>query len=326
MTINAGQIVPRPQVPYEPQAGDEIDGGRNDQKVLAWQQGRIVDVPKGMYLRRSVAGKSRPQEIGAYLMNQNLIAPGPAYQGTALTTVTVDQPAAYRIASRDDPAYAEPREPAAVYVKGKPTGQADNQMPVTYQVYLKLPSVLLVGKTYRIEMRGVNTRQRYIDYRHDPRHVRSEAIHVNQIGYRPDDPMKRAYLSLWMGTGGAASYAAESFELLDAATGETVYRGRVGLGFPADRKESIRGDKNHTKTNVYYLDFNEFNHTGEFVVYVPGIGSKLSISDRRRRLEQGLPSLDARIPVAPKRDRAWPAADRLQAAAADAPGRRRQSV
>ncbi len=272
LTINSGRIVPQRQVPYREQAGDEITYGKQEHNVLAWEHGRIVDTPKDCFLKRKVAGQNRVQQVGALVGNEDLLAPGPAYEGTPLSTITADHPEAYRIASGDDPAYAEPRAAAAVYVKGKPTGNANNQMPLTYQVYLQLPSPLREGATYRLQMRGINTRQASVDYTHEPRRVRSEAIHVNQIGYRPDDPIKRAYLSLWMGTGGAVRYDVDTFELLRAATGQTVYRGDIKLGFAAERKESLRGDKNHTKTNVYYLDFHDFSQAGEFVVHVPGIG------------------------------------------------------
>ena len=71
---------------------------------------------------------------------------------------------------------------------------------------------------------------------------------MTQIGYRPDDPMKRAYLSLWMGTGSAVSYEVDTFELLDAGSHDAVYRGEIRLGFAKDRQESIRGGKNRTQT------------------------------------------------------------------------------
>ncbi len=272
VTIHTGQIVPRPQLRYERQPGDEIIDNSKDPRVLAWERGQIVEAPRSRSIQRQVEGKGRAQEIGSYLVNQNLLAPGPVFQGMTLSTATVDQAAAYRIVSANDPAYTDPVTPTAVYVKAKPTGTARNQISLTHQVYLRLPAALSEGTTYRIEFRGVNTRQPYVDYVHDTRHGRSEAIHVTQIGYRPDDPMKRAYLSLWMGTGSSVSYEVETFQLLDADSHEPVYRGEIRRGFAKDRRESIRGGKNHTQTNVYYLDFADFHRSGEFVVHVPGVG------------------------------------------------------
>ena len=60
-------------------------------------------------------------------------------------------------------------------------------MSVRYHVYLLLPSPLREEAKYTIQLLGVNARQSEVAYTHDPRRVRSEAIHVTQIGYRPSD-------------------------------------------------------------------------------------------------------------------------------------------
>ena len=95
---------------------------------------------------------------------------------------------------------------------------------------------------------------------------------MTQIGYRPTDPFKRAYLSTWLGTGGKLSYDLKSFEIIDQSTGASVYRGAIALGFAAERAESMRGQKNHTQTDVYYLDFHDFRQPGTYRIHVPGIG------------------------------------------------------
>jgi endoglucanase len=220
-----------------------------------------------------VSGQRKPKELGKLVVNRDLISPGPIRQGTPLTAVSVQAPQAYRVVSPDDVAYRQATQPVSVHVKSKPTGQANGQMSIRYHVYLTLPSPLRESATYTIQLVGINTRQSRVDYTHDSSRVRSEAIHVTQIGYRPDDSFKRAYLSLWMGTGGAVKYDTKAFEILDARSRESVYTGRVSDTFPAERVESLRGDKNHTQTNVYYLDFHEFSTPGEYLVRVPGIGT-----------------------------------------------------
>ncbi|MBL7041273.1 MAG: glycoside hydrolase family 9 protein [Pirellulaceae bacterium] len=272
LTIDAGEIVLRKQVPLDLKAGVEIRPEKNAHNVLCLEKGQIVDVPKGREVVEQVEGQREPLVWGKLVVNDDLVSPGPICLGTPLTTFAVQEPRAYRIQSSDDPAYAQPRQPTVVHVKSKPTGQANGQMAIRYQVYLTIPSPLQEHAKYTIQMIGVNTRQPKVAYTHDPRHVRSEAIHVTQIGYRPSDPFKRAYLSLWMGTGGAVAYETETFEMLDADSGQSVYAGKVSGEFPAERIESIRGNKNHTQTNVYYLDFHDFSKPGEYVVYVPGIG------------------------------------------------------
>jgi endoglucanase len=272
LTIEAGEILPREQVPLKLAEGMEIVPEKNTHNVLCLEKGEIVDVPKGRDVVQHVEGQRKPKTLGQLVVNSDLVAPGAVYQGTPLTTVTVQEPRAYRILSSDDPVYARPTQPTAVHVKSKPTGYGNGQMSIRHHVYLTLPSQLKKGAEYTVQLIGVNTRQPEVAYTHEPSKVRSEAVHVTQIGYRPSDPFKRAYLSLWMGTGGAVQYETDTFEILDAQSGTSVYTGKVSGEFAADRVESLRGNKNHTQTNVYYLDFHDFNKPGEYVVFVPGIG------------------------------------------------------
>lgn len=272
LTIEAGAILRREQVPLELAEGVEIVPEKNAHNVLCLEKGKIVDAPKGRDVVQHVEGQRKPEPLGKLVVNSDLVAPGAICRGEPMTTVTVQEPRAYRILSSDDPAYAQPTQPVAVHVKSKPTGQANGQMSIRYHVYLTLPSRLKEGAEYTIQLVGVNTRQPEVTYRHEPHRVRSEAIHVTQIGYRPSDPFKRAYLSLWMGTGGAVGYEIDTFEILDTRSGKSAYTGKVSGEFAADRIDSLRGDKNHTQTNVYYLDFHDFNQPGEYVVFVPGIG------------------------------------------------------
>ncbi len=272
--IQSGEIVCRPQVPYEPQEGDEVVPAKGTHDVLQWRDGKIADAPKGVVVKRAVKGK-RKEVIGSLVVNEDLLAPGPAYRGTPMTHVTAGERKAYLIASEDDPAFREPTHPEAVHLKCKPNGQAGGSaISVRYHVYLKLATPLKPGATYTVHFRGVNTRAKTAAYTHEPRKVRSEAVHVTQVGYRPSDPFKRAYLSLWTGTGGKVSYGGvTSFELLDAGSGETAHRGKVRMGFAADRTETIRGGRNQVLTDVYYLDFHGFDRPGTYRVLVPGIGT-----------------------------------------------------
>ncbi len=210
MTIEDGTILPRPQVPYAPQPGDKISTGKGgaDEQVLQWSRGQIVDAPLEKSVARQATDNNNLVTLGSLIKDDTIVAPGPTYQGLPLTLLTIQEPQAYHITSSEDPAFARPSLPAKVFCKCKPTGQADNQIPVRCTVYLQLASTLQLGATYTIELRGINTRQDRIAYKHDPRTSRSEAIHVTQLGYKPADPWKRAYLSTWLGTGGSTAYDA----------------------------------------------------------------------------------------------------------------------
>ncbi len=192
LTIEAGEILPQKQYPLELAEGVQIVSEKNSHDVLCMEKNKVVDVPKGRDVVKQVEGQRKPQTLGKLVVNSDLVSPGPIYQGTQLTTVTVQEPRAYRILSSDDPAYAQPQQPAAVHVKSKPTGEANNQMSIRYHVYLTLPSPLEKGAEYKIQLMGVNTRELQVAFTHNPRKVRSESIHVTQIGYRPNDPFQLA--------------------------------------------------------------------------------------------------------------------------------------
>jgi len=161
--------------------------------------------------------------------------------------------------------------PTAVWWKRKPN--AYRSLAHAVEVFLKLPQPLVEGCTYRIEFPGVNSRQAFVEYRHEPSKTRSPAVHVSAIGFRPDDPFKRAYLSVWLGTGGVLQYPEGlRFQLLDDATGKPVYAGPVQRLMSADAKESFKAGRNYSKTDVLGMDFSAFAKPGRYRVSVDEIG------------------------------------------------------
>ena len=138
-------------------------------------------------------------------------------------------PANYTVRSADDPAYAHGVMPLSVARKSKPDDWQQLKRPgltVRHIVYLRLPRPLTPGRTYTVAMSNINLQKPVVTLAFDPARVRSESVHVSQIGFRPDDPLKRAFLSLWMGTGGGYTFPnGLRFRLVDAATARTVYTG-----------------------------------------------------------------------------------------------------
>ena len=103
------------------------------------------------------------------------------------------------------------------------------------------------------------------------RMVRSEAVQVNQLGYRPDDPSKKAYLSQWMGLGGGIAYDhIRQFHLVDEA-GDIVYTGPLRI---QNQGQIVAGGQGEISSlcPVYVLDFSGFRQEGTYRVLVPGIG------------------------------------------------------
>jgi endoglucanase len=105
------------------------------------------------------------------------------------------------------------------------------RFPFIHYISLKLPSPLKEGSSYSIVFAGLNTAEEKVEYTHNSRLQRSDALHVTQVGYRPDDPCKRAYLSIWLGADAKdqaldIDYKVDAFELVEAKSGQTVYSGK----------------------------------------------------------------------------------------------------
>lgn len=259
-------IVP-PAVPYIQETEDE------PVKRTLDENGHQLKHPG--YLKRN--GK----QIGAVIgPNFDLFQAWDKIDGIPLDTQRADNPLAYLIVSEDDPNYQAPQEPVKVMRKSKPrnlarTGSWKFAWPKEHNIYLQLPKPLKPGKTYTIKFPGVNMNVEEITYKHEPKSIRSEAIHMSQIGFRPDDPVKRAYLSLWMGNGGPnKSYKADMpFEVIDTKTGQAAFTGKTQLHRKATDPDGGREQVNNEKTDVFIMDFSDLNKPGSYRVVVNGVGS-----------------------------------------------------
>ena len=254
LQIHTGRITPSRLVPYRPQPGDvqKADSGT----TLLVRGGRQIGYLIG------------PKHDALVTME--------GLAGDPLLEAEADDPANDTVRSPDDPAYAQGVRPLAVARKSKPDDwQQLKQAGLTMRhvVYLTLPHALTPGKTYTVTLANVNVQTRAVTLHFDPSRVWSESVHVNQVGFRPDDPRKRAFLSLWMGSGGGYTFPARlRFRLVDAASGRSVYTGRAGAGWAADRPEKMHTARNFNGTAVYPLDFSGFGTPGRYRVVVDGVG------------------------------------------------------
>jgi len=275
VTIEAGDVIHKGQQPYEKQDGDRIK--RQGPRAIMWEDGEIVQAKRDLELVRRM-GENKAWAIGHLAHEAGMLHPNEGFEGRPITELTVDAPEAYRVVSASDARFAEPITPIAVHRKSKlidrqqSTGANDPAMG--HVLFLKLPEALREGAEYEVRFVGVNAAREAVTYRHAPRETRSIAVHVNQVGYRPDDPYKRALLSIWLGTGGAHAYDTENlrFHLLDDRTGESVYQGPVEPAQAADQTSRMRGGYNHNQTHVYRMNFADFDQPGRYRVYVEGIG------------------------------------------------------
>ncbi len=259
-------------VPYTAAPGDEAVEKDKDKPQWMWDESRKAFAQlceKDIY--RVVAGQRT--RLGTLSPDGTRVLPADNVIGKPLETRLVDDPSAYAITSTDDPAYAKPLPPKAVNRKSKPTDSGvDGCQPVEHHIYLRLPTPLIDGRSYTIALQGLNTAVESVAYRHDTANARSEAVHAIHTGYRPNDPSKRASLSIWLGTGGGYQHEGlEAFELRDDK-GKVVFTGKPVLVKAKDATETLIAAKDYAKTAVWGLDFSTFDKPGRYRVHVPGIG------------------------------------------------------
>jgi endoglucanase len=179
--------------------------------------------------------------------------------------------------SADDMRMTSPITPTAVYRKSRPkvvasVGEWEFAIPTEHVYYLKLPRSLTPGRTYRLSLRDDAQSSSQIPvFTYAPSRHESEAVHVTQLGFRPDDPTKVGFLSVWMGSGGALRYPDGSrFSVVEIGSEAKVYEGVLKQTLnPEAREDQAR---NHTHTFVYQADFSPLEKPGKYRLCVQGVG------------------------------------------------------
>jgi endoglucanase len=257
--IQAGQLIPAQLVKYESQPGDQ-------KREKKGSNGEVEAVE----LERS--GKVLGWLVGP---NREWLTTYEEVRGDPLLDFVADQAGSFIVSSPDDAAFSTPVIPLSVGRKSHVNGWAQGPatVAVRHTLYLRLPKPLAPGRGYAIDLGALNTRQPRVELAFDPVRVRSEAVHVNQIGYRSDDPCKRAFVSCWLGTGGALTLPGSvSFSLVDDASGKVLFRGKGERHFPADKPELMAREVNFNGTDVARCDFSGFATPGRYRVVVEGVG------------------------------------------------------
>ncbi|RYG25873.1 hypothetical protein EON82_05540, partial [bacterium] len=199
----------------------------------------------------------------------------------------------YRIISPTDPSYKQAKLPIDVGRKSKGTdfawftdrwenGRAVNDRPdhaKEHWLYLFLPQPMKEGQAYTITTGSLAKNGKSWKLPFVARKARSEAVHVNLLGYVPAAPAKFAYVYQWAGDRGSIdlkAYAGKRFWLVDQATGKDVFTGNVAFRKPATNPETIQKadtpNANFLNADVYECDFSSFTKPGRYVVAVEGVG------------------------------------------------------
>ena len=187
ITLSARHVEYGRQIPYVKQPGDVVSD--SDLHRFVRREGKVIG---------NLVGK-----------NGDLLCTMDQVIGKKLDTTWADDPSSYRIRSRTDSHYRTPAIPVWVHRKSKPAdlgmvGPYQFESPTRDVVYLKMPAPLQTGMDYTVIFSDSSFPTQQFTF--DPASLRSEAVHASQIGFRPDDPAKLAFLSCWLGTGGGLHY------------------------------------------------------------------------------------------------------------------------
>jgi hypothetical protein len=151
---------------------------------------------------------------------------------------------------------------------------ARRDLRVATQFYLRLNEpIAFTGPPRNVEVRGP------ADASGSPAFLASAAcdplrenpaIHVNQEGYVPSLP-KVAMIGYYLGDGGEMDLPDSSgFALIDARSGEPVYRGKV-----VPRRDVGYQTTPTPYQKVLAADFSDFTTPGEYRLLVPGLGASM---------------------------------------------------
>ena len=254
LTIQVGRVEYGRQIAYERQDGDRLKEEGKERLVfrgdecLGWLVGREG---KLLYTPDQLIGKP-------------------------LDTALVDATDRYRITSSDDAAFSSGVAPTAVFRKSKPSDFGRDVAwihlaPVRHVIYLKLPRPLTSGGNYQISFPENVLPVQLLHC--DPLSQQSEAVHVSHIGFRPDDPAKRAFLSCWLGSGGPLKYSEHlKFFLVEHDTGRAVLEGTLQLAKAGSDTSEDAYRKNYAGVDVYEADFSAWRQPGTYRVSVEGVG------------------------------------------------------
>jgi endoglucanase len=254
ITIQAGHIEYGRQIPYERGNNDEVRADGKERMVF--RDGRFL----GWLVGRD----------GALVYTEDQLL------GDPLNTEAADATDHYRIVSSDDAGFSAGVVPVAVYRKSKPSDFGRDVrwihlFPVRHLIYLKLAKPLTPRCHYRLELPGQAWAAQSFCY--DPSSLRSEAVHVSQIGFRPDDPAKRAFLSCWLGSGGPLKYPESTkFWLIDQQTDDVVYEGTTHLAKAGSDESEDAYHRNYAGVDVLEMDFSRCAEPGVYRVSVEGVG------------------------------------------------------
>ncbi|HEV8299103.1 MAG TPA: cellulase N-terminal Ig-like domain-containing protein [Acidimicrobiales bacterium] len=254
--IETGRIVHGMQEAYTfaaPREGDQLADGDGGKKIVI-RDGAMF----GTQVANGLDVLKRPDTM----------------VGRAVDTKLLDKASGYSIASSADGAFGSGKAPSKVTRTTEPIGygkgaDGTNLLPVEHEVFLKLSSPLQPGAEYTITFADGAVEP--VKFTFDGHGSRSPALHVNQLGFKPRDITKVAYLSAYDGATNFTYVEGTPFDVVDTATGSTVLSGKSHKRTAPSGGEGGKG-KDLTGAQVHELDFSSLSRVGRYRVCVATIG------------------------------------------------------
>lgn len=198
--------------------------------------------------------------------------------GQRLDAAVAGNAAKWVISSKDDKSFGT-RSAVAAWRKSKPMN-TDNTLTseLDHWIFLQLPKSMKQGCTYTVSIpEGIGADASVADVTFDIWSSVSEAVHVNIIGYSPEEETKAADLYLWLGDGGQRDYS--SFEgnkvwLYNVRTGKKQKAGKVDFWMSATSSGNEANKKNMTGSDVWNIDFKDAE-PGRYRLVVEDVGCSM---------------------------------------------------
>ncbi len=193
------------------------------------------------------------------------------------------QPDAWIISSDDDKTFGI-QKALKVSRKSKPMN-TDNTLTseLDHWVFLRLPQSMKQGCTYKVTIPDeAHSDVAQAEVKFDIWQSQSEAVHVNILGYVPQEPIKAADLYLWLGDAGQRDYS--SFEgknvyLYNVDTRKSKRVAKVKFWKSANECMMEANQKNMTGSDVWNIDFKS-STPGKYRLVVEGVGCSMDFEIR----------------------------------------------
>ena len=209
-----------------------------------------------------------------------------------LNVVNADKTTSWTILSTDDVGFNVAVNPSKVgrkskgteFIKDPPWGGTSfdprtKPWATEHWIYLVFDKELKPGKSYTLNTSTLEGNSSEWNFVFDEKNLRSEAVHVNTLGYSATAP-KYGYIYQWMGSLGnldLSLYAGKKFWIYKDGVALPVKEGTIQKRKSATNAETSQTNdtpnKNFLGAEVLDCDFSDVTSDGNYTLVVEGIGS-----------------------------------------------------